>query len=636
MKKLQYRLILMIVIGILFATCIGGAASLLNFISVGEERSISILNKELKLSASYINETFADVEKFTNTLSDYYLKNCPDQSLLAGSEGKRYLDICKELALTMIKDNEMMCATYFRLNPELGDFKGTGGFFLSATSENHSVTEQPPTDISAYDKDDISHVGWYYVPVEAGKPIWMDEYFNENNGILMISYVAPLYLDDGTLLGVVGIDIEMDKVYNHFSSVRLYDTGIEAIMSDSGEIKKAAKNINITDEDKAKILNSDDGVQLTYLDKQKKATLLSERLINGDYLLLTIQNDDLYITENRMIMSVIIITVLVCSVVILVLIKMLSQVFNKYKTDELTKVENRNVYLDLVDEINRTIESGRETPFIVLVFDVNCLKQTNDILGHDAGDKLLKDAANTIRSFFPDVLTFRVGGDEFVVCLRRVAQNAISYHFEKFRAYMAEQAQGYQLTSGKVVLSSGMATYDAKTDHCFDDVFRRADQDMFADKRKFYQVNAHLNTRDNALVQSYKQDKEGMLQLLTVVQQTYDMIISVNLTQNTYRLLSKETFLTHGDQITGKFDEIIDIHYAKVVDEHKELYYNTFSREALLKAYEEGKDSVYLQYQQIDDDGVPHWLGTHTMFTKNPDSDDVTEITISRNIDKAE
>ncbi len=124
------------------------------------------------------------------------------------------------------------------------------------------------------------------------------------------------------------------------------------------------------------------------------------------------------------------------------------------------------------------------------------------------------------------------------------------------------------------------------------------------------------------------------LQLLTAVKATHDMIVSVNLTQNTYTLIGDESFITQGDAITGVFDEVIDVHAGKVVEEHRQLYCDTFSREGLLQAYADGKKEVYLEYQQCDDNGVPHWLGTHTMFIKDPHSTDITEITISQNVDE--
>ncbi len=135
-------------------------------------------------------------------------------------------------------------------------------------------------------------------------------------------------------------------------------------------------------------------------------------------------------------------------------------------------------------------------------------------------------------------------------------------------------------------------------------------------------------------IEAMKQAKVEAEQLLYAVRATYEMIVSVNLTQNTYRLFGEDSYVTQGDDKVGVFDEVINAHREKVVDGQKDLYYNTFSRKALLKAHSEGKKSVYLEYQQCDENGTPHWLGTHTMFTENPHSSDVTEITISRNIDE--
>ncbi len=123
------------------------------------------------------------------------------------------------------------------------------------------------------------------------------------------------------------------------------------------------------------------------------------------------------------------------------------------------------------------------------------------------------------------------------------------------------------------------------------------------------------------------------LQLMHAISETYDMIVSVNLTKNYYYMISYEHFINKEIQ-EGVFSEVIAYHASHVSDEYRETYLNTFSREALIKAYKEGKKSVYLEYQQSDDEGVYHWLATHTMFTDNPYSDDILEITIIRNIDE--
>lgn len=55
----------------------------------------------------------------------------------------------------------------------------------------------------------------------------------------------------------------------------------------------------------------------------------------------------------------------------------------------------------------------------VLYFDVNGLKETNDLLGHEAGDALIQQVADSLRSIASRrVHAYRLGGDEFmaVVC----------------------------------------------------------------------------------------------------------------------------------------------------------------------------------------------------------------------------
>jgi len=68
-----------------------------------------------------------------------------------------------------------------------------------------------PTDFSSYDKDDLEHVGWYYIPVNNGKPTWMEPYLNSNINVYMISYVVPIVIDN-VKVGIVGMDIDFKEM----------------------------------------------------------------------------------------------------------------------------------------------------------------------------------------------------------------------------------------------------------------------------------------------------------------------------------------------------------------------------------------------------------------------------------------
>ena len=50
----------------------------------------------------------------------------------------------------------------------------------------------------------------------------------------------------------------------------------------------------------------------------------------------------------------------------------------------------------------------------VAYIDLNGLKRVNDQKGHEAGDRLIRNAAAVINDIFYDKV-YRIGGDEFVV-----------------------------------------------------------------------------------------------------------------------------------------------------------------------------------------------------------------------------
>ncbi|ETP73768.1 diguanylate cyclase (GGDEF) domain-containing protein [Lachnospiraceae bacterium JC7] len=146
--------------------------------------------------------------------------------------------------------------------------------------------------------------------------------------------------------------------------------------------------------------------------------------------------------------------------------------------DSLTGVKSYNAYVEAEQQINERIASGELQEFGVVVFDVNGLKLMNDTHGHEAGDRLLKDACHLICAMFKHSPVFRIGGDEFVVLL----EGEDYQHRMALLADFEWQAEVNQ-RNGSTVVASGLSTFSPGEDNAFRKVFERADARMYDRKR---------------------------------------------------------------------------------------------------------------------------------------------------------
>ena len=90
--------------------------------------------------------------------------------------------------------------------------------------------------------------------------------------------------------------------------------------------------------------------------------------------------------------------------------------------DSLTGLPNRAAFDQRIAEATADL-NVRETPFAILLFDLDFFKGINDTHGHQAGDELLKYVAARAQSCIePNDMLARLGGDEFV-CLLPCTEN---------------------------------------------------------------------------------------------------------------------------------------------------------------------------------------------------------------------
>jgi diguanylate cyclase (GGDEF)-like protein/PAS domain S-box-containing protein len=127
--------------------------------------------------------------------------------------------------------------------------------------------------------------------------------------------------------------------------------------------------------------------------------------------------------------------------------------------DALTGLPNRGAFLD---RLNQAISFARRQSHIVgLVFlDLDDFKDINDSLGHDFGDKLLRQVANRLATVMRESDTLaRLGGDEFVVVLSSVNnQDSTAFAAQRILATFREpfDIDGIKVNTGA---SIGIAIY---------------------------------------------------------------------------------------------------------------------------------------------------------------------------------
>ncbi len=90
--------------------------------------------------------------------------------------------------------------------------------------------------------------------------------------------------------------------------------------------------------------------------------------------------------------------------------------------DSLTNLPNWTLFLDRLGNALRRIHRKPDQQFAVLFLDIDRFKVINDSLGHETGNKLLIEVANSLSSCLrPEDTVARLGGDEFAVLLESVS-----------------------------------------------------------------------------------------------------------------------------------------------------------------------------------------------------------------------
>ena len=151
-------------------------------------------------------------------------------------------------------------------------------------------------------------------------------------------------------------------------------------------------------------------------------------------------------------------------------------------TDELTGLYNRRGFITLSEQQLKIAERTKKD--ILLFFaDLDKMKQINDTLGHQEGDKALIDISTILKEVFRESdIIGRIGGDEFAILAIDTTgetQDVLTMRlYNTLDTYNRPKGRSYQLS-----LSIGIAHYNPETPSTLDELMAQADILMYEEKR---------------------------------------------------------------------------------------------------------------------------------------------------------
>ncbi|MEP1471453.1 MAG: SpoIIE family protein phosphatase [Halieaceae bacterium] len=141
----------------------------------------------------------------------------------------------ENLLRDIVETNVDVFGAAIALNPELtSDEAGFAPYYHKAGGliQRKNLADGPENYWSQH---------WYTQPIAAGKPVWVEPYFDELGAeVLMTTYSIPVYREDTNgapeLFGVVTADVTLEELKAYISRLRLGDNGYAFLVSGEGAI----------------------------------------------------------------------------------------------------------------------------------------------------------------------------------------------------------------------------------------------------------------------------------------------------------------------------------------------------------------------------------------------------------------
>lgn len=296
--KLKYKLMIAMTGCSLFIALLMGTVSVKKSEELLEDYAFNNAKLLVENNSADLNGLIRDIESSVDGLALTTLLMLDDVEALQTNPDyvKEFQEVIRPIARQFAKETEGAMAIYLRFNPKFTE--PTSGLFHVDVYNDGILDELVPTDFSQDDPTDVERVGWYYIPVEAKEPTWLDPYHNDNVGVNMISYVVPLF-KEGVEVGVVGMDINFDLFTNAIAEMKttkssygaLLNADLDFLIHPTYTSDQSLANVHAKLSEK--VVDEQSAVVSTVMDGREEI-LSFGKLSNGHHLLLSAPKDEVY------------------------------------------------------------------------------------------------------------------------------------------------------------------------------------------------------------------------------------------------------------------------------------------------------------------------------------------------------
>ncbi|MDO5575023.1 MAG: GGDEF domain-containing protein [bacterium] len=149
------------------------------------------------------------------------------------------------------------------------------------------------------------------------------------------------------------------------------------------------------------------------------------------------------------------------------------------RRDGLTETYNRKAY----EEALASLTAEEMKKYSVAMFDLNNLKNVNDLYGHSMGDLYIRTVSRILLKVFEKCgKIYRIGGDEFCMLSKDMSEELFLQLNRQIEEHMRQANEQY--LDQRMSVACGYAYFDVTRDQSLRDVISRADQIMYQNKHR--------------------------------------------------------------------------------------------------------------------------------------------------------